>query len=518
MGKNRRYRATPVKNIKVEQLGELGPKVIVGIDVAKRDQFVAFGSADGGPVVLGKWKHPTETQEFYGKCKALRDNGQEVTVVMEPSGTYGDPLVHWFQNEGFEVRRVLGKQVHDGAAALDGVVSGHDAKAATLLVELHRLRGSREWSPRSEECRTLRALVDEYTLHDEQCGRLRGMAEGLLARHWPELGQLMRPRSKVYWSLLEEFGGPRRMAEEPETATRFMVRVGGPFLKKAKVESIIETACGTLGMPMQPAEERWLQRVASSYRACATQREAVRKELEGVVREHADDRLVALLGVGAVATLLAYNLDPLAFPNANAFVKALGLCLKEHSSGQHKGRLSITKRGAPRARWMMVLAALRLIITDPVVKAWHIKKRRRDGMKPGERNGLISTIAVTRKVAQAAWHVARGNDFDASKLYDVSRLQVTAADSASGELSPADEDSLIEQSEALATVEDEAGEAGREEQQEDANNGGRFDERRRPTSNAGASDERLYVLRREVDAESCRADGCGEASAEYGGT
>jgi len=442
LGRNRRYRAAPVKEIRPEQLSELGPEVIVGIDVAKWKQVVGFGSADGGPVVLGRWTHPVETREFFATCEALRESGQRVTVVMEPSGTYGDPLVHWFQSEGFEVRRVLGKQVHDGAAALDGVVSGHDAKAASLLVALHRLHGSQEWLPRPEESRVLRALVGQHTWHDEQCGRLRGMAEGLLARHWPELGGLLRPGSKVYWRLLEELGGPRRVAAAPSSAAGFMRRVAGNFLKESKVHSIVESARGTLGVPMLPAEEAWLQHVASEYLRSAKQRDELRQKMEAAVREHADERLIALLGVGAVATLLAYNLDPLAFSSASAFVKALGLGLKERSSGEHSGRLRITKRGAPRARWIMALAALRLIADDPVVKAWHVKKRQRDGQKSGGRNGLISVIAVTRKLAKAAWYVARGNDFDASKLYDTSRLQVGDTDAPPETQPPADEGTL----------------------------------------------------------------------------
>jgi len=441
--RNRRYRATPVKNIKPERLAGLGPKVLVGIDVAKSEQFVAFGStALDGEIVIGKWKHPAETREFFAMCEALRAGGQEVTIVMEPTGTYGDPLIEWFQSNDFEVRRILGKQVHDGAAAIDGVVSGHDAKAACLLLTLYLLRGSQKWLPQPEENRVARALVAQYAWHAAQCGRLRGMAEGLLARHWPELGEFLRPRAKVYWRLLEAFGGPGRVAAEPTEAAEFMRRVGRNFLCESKVQRIVESARGTLGVPMVVAEEAWLQHIASEYRRSAKLREKSHQEMETLVRAYVDERLLTLLGSGAVATLLAYNLNPRAFPSANAFLKALGLSLKEHSSGQHNGRQRITKRGAPRARWMMVLAALRLIAADPVVKAWHTKKRERDGQKSGGRNGLISAIAITRKLAKAAWHVAQGNDFDASKLYDTSRLQIDDTDGPADAQPPADERTL----------------------------------------------------------------------------
>lgn len=69
---------------------------------------------------------------------------------MEPSGTYGDPFLHWFQKRDFEIRRVLGKQVYDGSAALDGAMSGHDAKSSMMLVALHEMGASKPWLRRPE--------------------------------------------------------------------------------------------------------------------------------------------------------------------------------------------------------------------------------------------------------------------------------------------------------------------------------------------------------------------------------
>jgi hypothetical protein len=142
--------------------------------------------------------------------------------------------------------------------------------------------------------------------------------------------------------------------------------------------------------------------------------------------------LVALLGPAATATLIALNLDPKAFEHPRAFVKALGLGLKEKSSGTVKGRLHITKRGSPRARWLVVLAALRLVRFNPVAAAWYRSKRERDGRRDRVGNGMIGLVAVARKLAQAAWHVARGAPFDATRLFDVTRLNITPTEEEAG--------------------------------------------------------------------------------------
>ena len=63
------------------------------------------------------------------------------------------------------------------------------------------------------------------------------------------------------------------------------------------------------------------------------------------------------------AVIVAVAGDPRNYASAAAFVKSLGLNLKEHSSGESKGGLHITKRGPGIVRMMLYMAVLRLIQT-----------------------------------------------------------------------------------------------------------------------------------------------------------
>ncbi|MCP4919182.1 MAG: transposase [Proteobacteria bacterium] len=418
MAKSRRYKQVHVNTVDVMTLVELGPDIQVGFDVAKTNQVASFQDRESGRGLIVRWEHPQETFAFFDLCLGVRAR-RGVEIVMEPSGTYGDPFLHWFHTNNFKVWRVLGAQVHAGAAAIDGVRSGHDAKSARLMVAIHKLEGSSEWLAREEATRDLRALVGMHAWHDDQARRLVGMAEGALARSWPELTRLFKPRSKIYWRLLAHFGGPDAVAADPDEAAAYMRRTGRNFLKSEKITAVLTSAEATLGVPMSEAERRHLKLIGSEYLRVLEARTELADELDTKVRDMARPQLVGLLGATTTATLFAYNLDPLRFDNPRAFVKALGLNLKVRSSGKQKGRLRITKRGAPKPRMLLVLAAGRLIQRDPVVKAWHMAKRARDG---GKGKGMISLIAITRKLATAVWHVARGNEFDARKLFDVDRL------------------------------------------------------------------------------------------------
>jgi len=128
----------------------------------------------------------------------------------------------------------------------------------------------------------------------------------------------------------------------------------------------------------------------------------------------------AVVGKTTAAVLVAAVGDPQSYPSTAAYQKALGLNLKEKSSGKKQGALRITKRGPGVARLFLYLAALRLLQRDRVVRAWYAKKVARQG-------GIAKSkavVAVMRKLSLALWHVARGSTFDSNKLFDVSRLRL----------------------------------------------------------------------------------------------
>jgi transposase len=109
----------------------------------------------------------------------------------------------------------------------------------------------------------------------------------------------------------------------------------------------------------------------------------------------------------------------LEYPNAGSDLKAMGLSLRERSSGKHKGQLKITKRGPSLVRQYHYSVALRWLYKDAVIAGWDRSKIRRDGRLKGK-----AIVAIMRKLALALWHIARGEAFDSRKLFDVRRLGI----------------------------------------------------------------------------------------------
>ena len=126
-----------------------------------------------------------------------------------------------------------------------------------------------------------------------------------------------------------------------------------------------------------------------------------------------------MVGKVTAATLVSKVGDFREYGSIRALEKALGLNLKERSSGKHQGQLKITKRGPGICRFYLYLAVLRLVQWDPIVAAWYRKKVARDG---GIKKKAI--VALMRKVVAALWHVARGAKFDSRRLFNTAKLDI----------------------------------------------------------------------------------------------
>ena len=409
--KKHTYRSKNVNQINWPELhGKLGGQaVILAVDVAKAQQLALLTTADGSVSQLLKWPL-FETVALIDELKRLN---VPVDVVMEATGTYGDALRYQFRQAGFGLYHIHAKQVNDAKEIYDGVASLHDAKSACLIARLHQQGCTRRWLELDEAARELSAARREYAIHQDQYDRNRNRLEAYLSRHWPEVLALVDLDSVTLEQLLIAYGSPQAVAAQAEVAAKQMKTWGGPLLGADKIEQILLSAGQTLGVPCIDGERRYLQALAREMQHSRLAGKSAKAQIEAKVQAMADlQEMARTVGKLTTGILVSEHLDPRRFSTARSYVKALGLNLKEKSSGQCQGRRGLSKRGSSMARKVLFLAALRLIQNDPVIAQWyHAKAKPEAKMK--------TAVALQRKLAKALWHVARGAPFDATKLVTV---------------------------------------------------------------------------------------------------
>lgn len=189
-----------------------------------------------------------------------------------------------------------------------------------------------------------------------------------------------------------------------------------------RIAAAVQSAIDTLGAPMLAAETERLQHLAEELHRTLKAYKRARQhviELGESLPEVA--QLGEVVGMTTAAVLVAEVGSPKDFSCAQAYVKALGLNLREKSSGAHIGRPSLTKRGSSRARMVLWMAVLRWVQNDVVARTWYQRKVARDGGRK-----MAALGALMRKLAKALYHVGRGEALDLHKLFDCERLGIPA--------------------------------------------------------------------------------------------
>jgi transposase len=411
----RRYRCVEIKQVDWSALAQRvdGGRVVVAIDVAKQDMVAALMTADATVLARLRWVHPQQTPTLLEGLDRLARSAS-LEAVLEPSGTYADALIGQLRRHAVAVYRIAPKRVHDAAELYDGVPSLHDAKAAEVIGRLHLDGVSTVWVAARAERRELQAKTTRLAVCKARHQAALNRLEAALSRHWPELLTVLELDTATVSTLVSTYGDAAAVATDPGGAQALMRRVGGRWLAEEKIAAVLADARASLGLPTVPGERDLLKWLAGDVETIRRERRAAERAIEQQVAQTATlAPLGAVVGRVSAAVLVAALGDPRDYPDSAGYLKALGLNLKERSSGTHRGQLKITKRGPGVARTYLYFAALRLIAREPVVGRWY--RRRTD--HPGAIKGK-SIVALMRKLARALWSVARGDAFAVERLFN----------------------------------------------------------------------------------------------------
>lgn len=210
---------------------------------------------------------------------------------------------------------------------------------------------------------------------------------------------------------LSHWGEPGALAAD-ENAPKLLGRFGGHYLSDKKIAAVIESARTTVGVRPGPWAARELGEIATAITRHRRRIQRCRRELKKLTKDHqAIQSQAPAVGLITACVLWMCLGDAANYPSAAAYRKAMGLNLKERSSGMHKGKLSLSKRGQRLTRKWLYFSALRWM-REPSVKQWIERKKQRDGG-----SGAKAAIGVMRRLALAAWHTGQGEVFDPARLF-----------------------------------------------------------------------------------------------------
>ena len=388
-------------------------KAYVGLDVGKGEIFAVVRWADESFERPWRAKNPTEVMPLVAILNVLAKD-RDVTIAMESTGTYGDALRQALGDAGLCVHRVSGKAAHDYAEIFDGVPSKHDGKDAAIVAELAALGKSWPWPTESKTEKDTKMAYWVDWLDAQQSIQMLwiGRLEGMLARHWPELTSLLDLTSATLLEMLVHYGGPAKVKADRKAANQ-LARWGGPRLKPQKIAAVLESAKTTVGVRQNRQDLQRMRQYATMALAAFRETQKAKRELKDLAKDNSViQRQAKAVGMTTACILWVVLGDPRNYHCGEAYRKAMGLNLKERSSGKHKGRLKISKRGPSIARRWLYFAAMRLS-QKPDIRRWYEAKKARD-----QDRGIGALIGIARKLALALYSVGVYEEpFDPWRLF-----------------------------------------------------------------------------------------------------
>lgn len=426
MPSKRAYRRVSVNQIELESLKEQallrgGHGTCVGLDVAKAEIVAVIRWADKTFECPWSIKNPSEINLLIERLVMLKECCDSLTVGLESTGTYGEAVRYAMTQSGLEVHRVSGKSTADYKEIFDGVPSQHDGKDAAIIAELTCFgKGtSWPWQMLDQAEQETRHQVQRLDAFRAESTRWIGRVEGLLAKHWPEANGLLQLNSATLLKVLTHYGSPAQLVADSESAANLRSWSRGR-LGQTKIAAIVESARTTTGIPMSETEMTWIGEVAGEARRALDEGEACVKRLKQLAREDKTmSKYVDQIGAVTLSVLWSSVGDPRQYGSSGAFLKALGLNLKELSSGKRKGELAITKRGPSVARRFLYFWAMRAV-QRPQLKPWYVSFQRVGKNRNGssEHRKMKGLIAMMRKLCRSLWYViAHDLEFDYGKVF-----------------------------------------------------------------------------------------------------
>jgi transposase len=401
-----------VKKIKPKTIKEVNQKILIAaIDGGKDKHYGYFRCHDGTEgKSLPFWNNGRGFQEFWERISsAAKAHGlEEIVVGFESTGPYMEPLAQFLRNKQ-AVRLVQVNPMHTkrlkelpGNSPLK--TDRKDPKVIADIIELgHALTVVIPEGPAAE----LRRLTQGRERTIESRTRLFNQLQCLLAIIFPEFLQVMRDVTTASAKhLLRNHPTPQGIVSLGESALASLLRkVSRGKLREDRARALFEAANESVGV--RDGRDSMLLEIGVMLDMIATSDhfiEGLEAEMVRYLEQIPYSRIIlSLKGIGPVtaAGLIGEVGDFTKFSTIGEVMKLAGLDLYEVSSGKHRGKLRISKRGRPLMRKLLYLAALSAVRKGGVMHEWYQRALDR---------GMIKTkalVAVSRKLLGIIYALVR---------------------------------------------------------------------------------------------------------------
>ncbi|HZK25534.1 MAG TPA: IS110 family transposase [Oscillospiraceae bacterium] len=367
------------QNKKILQVTE--KTLIVGVDIASETHYARAFDYRG--IEVGKLLKFSNDAEGFGQFIAWvgsieqKQCKNKVMIGMEPTGHYWFNIAQQLKDHNLKLVLVNPFHVKRSKELDDNNPTKNDRKDPKTIAML--VKDGRYMEPYIPEgiYSELRIAMETRWQIVKQLNRIRNRMKRWLSIYFPEFNQVFANwEGKAALIVLQDFPTPTRILErgvEGIVGRWKQDKLRGIGRKRAM--RLIEAAKQSVGVREGlMAAENDLLNMLENYKLQMQHYEKTMNMVEQLVKQIPGlAEIVKIKGVGLVtgAGFVAEVGDISRFEHPKQIQKLAGLNIKENSSGKHKGKSSISKRGRRRLRSLLFQVAMPLVANNKEFQELH---------------------------------------------------------------------------------------------------------------------------------------------------
>jgi transposase len=355
--------------------------LVVGIDIGKEVQYARAFDYRG--IELSKVMRFENSvcgfNMFEQWMKSLmKENIKiEITIGMEPTGHYWFNLAHYLKDINARVVLVNPLHVKRSKELDDNSQTKNDRKDPKTIAKLViEGRYSTPYIPEGIYSE-LRIAMDMRESLNKSLIKIKNKVTQWFDKYFPEFNDVFSDwEGKAALITLKEFPTPEKIlalgAQQILVSWRKEVNRAVGIKRAVKLVEAANTSIGIKnGLRMA---EKELQAILEQYGLLTKQLEQITFEIEELALQVPGVKeLLTIKGVGIItaAGFIAEVGDIRRFSHPSQIQKLAGLNLIENSSGKHKGKTIISKRGRARLRSLLFRAIMPLVTKNQEFRKLH---------------------------------------------------------------------------------------------------------------------------------------------------
>jgi transposase len=355
---------------------------------------------------------------------------EKVIVGMEPTGHYWFNLAHFLKENEIKFVAVNPLHVKKSKELDDNSPTKNDVKDARVIAQL--VKDGRYAEPTIPqgvyaELRVAKKIRDLLT---EDLQTVQGQVHNWIDRYFPEFLKVFKEwEGKAALQFLRLYALPHEIKHFTEEDLLIHLRKA---VKRRvginKVRELKKAASQSIGLRQGSEMAKMeLKTLLAKYDLIQKEFEELDTKMDGLLDQIPGvPQMLAIKGVGrdTVAGFFAEVGDLSDYTHPRQIIKLAGLSLKENTSGKHKGKTTISKRGRKKLRALLFRVCMILVAKNSAFKALHAYYTQRPD-NPLKK--MQSLIALCNKLIRIFFAISK-QQFEFSEermLNDIPHLAVS---------------------------------------------------------------------------------------------